>query len=159
MFEIVAKPNSWDRKIKNKIRTVGEQSELSKWRFAFWQKLIEMYPDQENYESLKSTSSRWRKVPNSNFVVSIYLAKNNVGIFIRGIRNADSDDVYKQLEPHQDILEKDLGSSIGEGDKNRGVFFPQKSDGDLTNNINWEDKVNWLTKMQDLYVSTLEEII
>ena len=159
MFEIVAKPNSWDRKIKNKVRTVGEQSELSKWRFAFWQKLIEMYPDQENYESLKSTSSRWRKVPNSNFVVSIYLAKKNVGIFIRGIRNADSDDVYKQLEPHQDILEKDLGSSIGEGDKNRGVFFHQKSDGDLTNNINWEDKVNWLTKMQDLYVSTLEEII
>ena len=75
MFEIVAKPNSWDRKIKNKVRTVGEQSELSKWRFTFWQKLIEMYPDQENHESLKSTSSRWRKVPNSNFVVSIYLAK------------------------------------------------------------------------------------
>ena len=75
MFETVAKPNSWDRKIKNKVRTVGEQSELSKWRFAFWQRLIEIYPEQENYEPLKSTSSRWRNVPNSNFVVSIYLAK------------------------------------------------------------------------------------
>ena len=106
-----------------------------------------MYPDQENYESLKSTSSRWRKVPNSNFVVSIYLAKKNVGIFIRGIRNADSDDVYKQLEPHQDILEKDLGSLIGECDKSRGVFFHKKSYGDLTNNINWEDKVNWLAML------------
>ena len=87
------------------------------------------------------------------------LIKKNVGIFIRGIRNAESDDVYKQLEPHQDILEKDLCSSIGEGYKSRGVFFHQKSDGDLTTNINWEDKVNWLAKMQDLYVSTLEEII
>ena len=159
MFETVAKPNSWDRKIKNKVRTVGEQSELSKWRFAFWQRLIEIYPEQENYESLKSTSSRWRNVPNTNFVVSIYLAKKCVGIFIRGIRNADSEDVFKQLEPHQDTLEKYLGSSIGEGDKTRGVFFHQKSDGDLTNNNTWEDKVNWLAKMQDLYVSTLEEII
>ena len=47
MFETVAKPNSW-RKIKDKVRTVGEQSELSKWRFEFWQRLIEMYPEQEN---------------------------------------------------------------------------------------------------------------
>ena len=121
--------------------------------------MIEIYPEQEKYESLKSTSSRWRNVPKSNFVVSIYLAKKCVGIFIRGIRNADSEDVYKQLEPHQETLEKYLGSSIGEGDKTRGVFFHQKSDGDLTDKINWEDKVNWLAKMQDLYVSTLEEII
>ena len=159
MFETVAKPNSWDRKIKNKVRIVGEQSELSKWRFEFWQRLIEIYPEQEKYASLKSTSSRWRNVPNSNFVVSIYLAKKCVGIFIRGIRNADSEDVYKQLEPHQDTLEKYLDSTIGEGDKTRGVFFHQKSDGDLTSKNNWEDKVNWLAKMQDLYFSTLEEII
>ena len=49
------------------------------------------------------------------------LIKKNVGIFIRGIRNADSEDV-KQLELHQDILEKDLGLSIGESYKIREYF-------------------------------------
>ena len=45
MFETVVKPNSWDRKIKNKVRTVGEQSELSIWRFEFWQRLIEIHQE------------------------------------------------------------------------------------------------------------------
>ena len=159
MFEILAKPNSWDRKIRNKIKSVGEQSELSQWRLGFWQRYLEIFPEQEKYDSLKATSSRWREVPHTNFVVSIYLAKKCVGIFIRGIRNADTDDVYRQLEPHQNNLENLLGSTISDGNKERGVFFHQKSDGDLTNKDVWDEKINWMNKIQDLYVSSIQEII
>ena len=36
---------------------------------------------------------------------------------------------------------------------------PQKLMTNKTNKSIWEVKVNWLTKMQDLNVSTLEEIV
>ena len=36
---------------------------------------------------------------------------------------------------------------------------PQKHTTNKTNKSNWEVKVNWLAKMQDLYFSTLVEII
>ena len=36
LFEIVAKPNDWDRQIQKQVRSTGELSELSKWRLRFW---------------------------------------------------------------------------------------------------------------------------
>ena len=159
MFEILAKPNSWDRKIRSKIKSVGQKSELSQWRYKFWQRYLEMFPEQEKFDSLKATSSRWRQVPNTNFVVSIYLSKLCVGIFIRGIRNADSEDVYKELEPYQYVLEEYLGTVIGKRDKERGVFFHRKSDGNLMNQDIWDEKIDWMNKIQELYVTSLQELI
>ena len=34
-----------------------------------------------------------------------------------------------------------------------------KSDGDLTNKNVWDEKINWMNKIQDLYVSSIQEII
>ena len=43
--------------------------------------------------------------------------------------------------------------------KKEVYFFHQKSDGDLTNKDVWDEKINWMNKIQDLYVSSIQEII
>ena len=75
-----------------------------------------------------------------------------------GWRSSDREDIFLQLEPHQEILEKSLGVPIGNGGKS-GYFFSQKSTGDLTDERCWSEKVDWLHQMQDLYVRNLKEVL
>ena len=158
LFEIVAKPNNWDRQIQKQVRSTGELSELSKWRLRFWEQLVERHPEQEEWDGRLATSSHWRQVPNSDIWVSIYIGKKEVGLFVRGGRSTDREDIFRQLEPHQENLEKSLGVPIGNGGKS-GYFFSQKSIGDLTDESCWSEKVDWLHQMQDLYVSNLKEVL
>jgi len=75
-----------------------------------------------------------------------------------GWRSTDREVIFRQLEPHQENLEKSLGVPIGNGGKS-GYFFSQKSIGDLTDESCWSEKVDWLHQMQDLYVSNLKEVL
>jgi hypothetical protein len=158
LFEIVAKPNDWDRQIQKQVRSTGELSELSKWRLRFWEHLLTRHPEQEEWDGRSATSSHWRQVPNTDIWVSIYISKKEVGLFVRGWRSTDREVVFRQLEPHQENLEKSLGVPIGNGGKS-GYFFSQKSIGDLTDESCWSEKVDWLHQMQDLYVSNLKEVL
>ena len=158
LFEIVAKPNDWDRQIQKQVRSSGELSGLSKWRLRFWEHLLERHPEQEEWDGRMATSSHWRQVPDSDLWVSIYIGKKEVGLFVRGGRNADIENIFLQLEPHQEVLEKSLGAPLGDGGK-RGYFFHQKSSGDLTDETCWSEKVDWLHQMQDLYVRNLKEVL
>ena len=158
LFEVVAKPNDWDRQIQKKVRSSGELSEVGKWRLCFWEHLLERHPEQEEWVGHLSTSYHWRHVPDSDFFVSIYIGKKEVGLYVRGGRNADIENIFLQLEPHQEVLEKSLGVPLGDGGK-RGYFFSQKSSGDLTDEACWSDKVDWLHHMQDLYVRNLKEVL
>ncbi len=158
LFEIVAKPNDWDRQIQKQVRSTGELSELSKWRLRFWEHLLTRHPEQEEWDGRSATSSHWRQVPNTDIWVSIYISKKEVGLFVRGWRSTDREDIFRQLEPHQEVLEKSLGIPIGNGGKS-GYFFSQKSTGDLTDESCWSEKVDWLHQMQDLYVSNLKEVL
>ena len=158
LFEIVAKPNDWDRQIQKQVRSTGELSELSKWRLRFWEHLLTRHPEQEEWDGRSATSSHWRQVPNTDIWVSIYISKKEVGLFVRGWRSTDREDIFRQLEPHQEVLEKSLGIPIGNGGKS-GYFFSQKSTGDLTYESCWSEKVDWLHQMQYLYVSNLKEVL
>ena len=158
LFEIVAKPNDWDRQIQKQVRSTGELSELSKWRLRFWEHLLTRHPEQEEWDGRSATSSHWRQVPNTDIWVSIYISKKEVGLFVRGWRSTDREDIFRQLEPHQENLEKSLGVPIGNGGKS-GYFFSQKSIGDLTDESCWSEKVDWLHQMQDLYVSNFKEVL
>ena len=158
LFEIVSKPNDWDRQIQKQVRSTGELSELSKWRLRFWEHLLIRHPEQEEWDGRSATSSHWRQVPNTDIWVSIYISKKEVGLFVRGWRSTDREVIFRQLEPHQENLEKSLGVPIGNGGKS-GYFFSQKSIGDLTDESCWSEKVDWLHQMQDLYVSNLKEVL
>ena len=77
---------------------------------------------------------------------------------MEGGRNADIENIFLQLEPHQETLEKSLDAPLGDGGE-RGYFFNQKSTGDLTDETCWSEKVDWLHQMQDLYVRNLKEVL
>ena len=147
-----------DLEFQKQVRSTGDLSELSKWRLRFWEHLVERHPEQEEWDGRLATSSHWRQVPNSDIWVSIYIAKKEVGLFVRGWRRTDIEDIFRQLEPHQEVLEKSLGVPLGNGGKS-GHFFSKKSSGDLTDETCWTEKVDWLHQMQDLYVSNLKEVL
>ncbi len=75
LFEIVAKPNDWDRQIQKQVSSSEELSGLGKWRIRFWEHLLERHPEQEEWDGRLATSSHWRHVPDSDLWVSIYIGK------------------------------------------------------------------------------------
>jgi hypothetical protein len=156
LFEVVAKPNGWDRQIQQQLRTSGELSELSRWRKRFWECLLERHPEQAAWGDSDATSSRWRPVPGTDPVVAIYLAQKQVGLFIRGPRRGAPEDVLDQLAPHQQALEARLGARMGGGGC-CGHFFSRQHRGELRDESCWPAMADWLQEQQGRTVEVIGE--
>ncbi len=84
LFEVLEKPNSWDRSIQHEVRSKSEDSDRARIRRAFWNRYSEIYPSMADAKSRAGNSARWREVPNRPVVISRYKAATDVGIFLRG---------------------------------------------------------------------------
>lgn len=156
LFEVLARPNGWDRQIQQQLRTSGELSDLSQWRQRFWDCLLEQHPEQMAWGGREATSSHWRDVDGTNLVVSIYLSQKAVGLFVRGQRRSDPGEVIDQLAPHQQELETLLGAQMGDGGAH-GHFFGREYRGDLRDETCWPSMATWLHDTQCAYVEALTQ--
>lgn len=154
LFEVVARPNGWDRQIQQQLRTSEELSDLGRWRMSFWDCLLQRHPEQSEWGSSQATSSRWRPVPGTDLVVAIYLAQQSVGLFVRGQRGTDRLNVLDQLAPERQHLEACLGCPCGDG-VSSSYFFSQTKHGDLRDEASWPLMMDWLHQTQTMYVDVL----
>ena len=156
LFEVLARPNGWDRQIQQQVRGSGQLSELSQWRMRFWECLLQQHPEQAAWGGRDATSSHWRPVPGTDLVVAIYLAQQSVGLFVRGPRRSDPGDVRDQLSPHQAELERALDAPIRDGGTH-GHFFWKERRGDMRDEGLWPAMANWLHETQNTYVEALSQ--
>ncbi|MCX5949469.1 MAG: hypothetical protein NTY67_15295 [Cyanobacteria bacterium] len=157
LFEVLAKPNGWDRKLQQQVASAaGELSALGQFRLAFWSKLLELYPDQAQWGSADAASSRWHPLKNSGLVVVTYISVNRCGIFVRGKRGQLLDESKALLLCHQEALEERLGVSIADSD---GYGLTQSLDADARDPATWLDLTAWLVNRLQAYLEALEATI
>jgi hypothetical protein len=157
LFEVLAKPNGWDRKLQQQVASAaGELSALGQFRLAFWSKLLELYPDQAQWGSADAASSRWHPLKNSDLVVVTYISVNRCGIFVRGKRGQLLDESKALLLCHQEALEERLGVSIADSD---GYGLTQSLDADARDPATWLDLTAWLVNRLQAYLEALEATI
>jgi hypothetical protein len=108
IFEVVEKPNDWERKIKSKSKTADT---VSQDYFDFWETLLTKFPDLTQTGATPArTSNIWLPLQDDPKInLSIYVAQKRCGCFLRGPRGADSDSVFEQLALHKDALETAIG--------------------------------------------------
>lgn len=156
IFEVVGKPNHWERQLQTIAKRTGTLSTLGQFRKNFWTHYVNRFPDELEWYPADATNARWRTFEDYELVVASYLTKNGVGVYIRGLRGVEPLDYYDILAPHADRLTTLLGVGIEE--RGYSYLFTNFKEGDTSDPQNWDALADWLHSAADSYEAALQEI-
>ncbi|MEC9344636.1 MAG: hypothetical protein VYB54_00310 [Pseudomonadota bacterium] len=154
LFEVVARPNRWDRKVR--AGTPGVLSETGAFRRAFWGHLIARHPEHWPDWEASGTSSIWRWNEAWELCVVLFVSKTRVGVFLRGERGTDPAETEEYLEPYRAVLEKRLGVPMQA--HARDYLFTSRMAGDTSDRANWDRLTDWLDTTAMHYLAVLDEL-
>jgi hypothetical protein len=145
LFEVLERPNNWDRQVAQKKRTAeGDLSELGQHRLAFWTHLCERHPW---FGKPDAASSHWVELPGTEAVAVQYISKNGVGIFVRPRRGRSMEELGRELEPYLEGLSQELGASPG----GSASFLSQSFKADARDRGSWDAMSDWLDERTRAY--------
>jgi len=153
VFEVVVKPNTWERQLQSIAKETQSSSGVGEVRKKFWTYYLEKYPEEGQYGPANGSSNRWRPVIEAELVVSSYISKRSVGLFVRGLRGVDQKEVWNQIEPFTEELIRKTGGSIT-SDGSVHDFWRI----DTSNESNWDEMADWLYQKSRTYENALSEM-
>jgi hypothetical protein len=158
VFEVLARPNEWNRKVKSMARESGSgpMSGVTQFRGAYWSHLIDRHPDEAALGHAK-TSSRWLEFPELGLVITQFVARNKIGVFIRGPRGAVREDTVDVLIANQTALDGGLGVPFANDGKS-DHFYAQTLNVDSRDEANWDRMADWHHEMTERYRAALGAI-
>ena len=148
LFDVLEKPNAWDRSLQKQAKAVAaEPSETTTRRRAFWELYGTLDPDIPLDSIAGGGVARWRSIIGTPVVVSRYLSKDNVGLFLRGGRGADGESISTLIDPLREPIEKRVGVSFG----NRKWPFLQTLPLESDDPQAWKSAIDWLVSETKKY--------
>ena len=153
VFEVVVKPNTWERQLQSIAKETQSSSGVGEVRKKFWTYYLEKNPEEGQYGPANGSSNRWRPVIEAELVVSSYISKRSVGLFVRGHRGVDQKEVWNQIEPFTEELIRKTGGSIT-SDGSFHDFWRI----DTSNESNWDEMADWLYQKSRTYENALSEM-
>jgi hypothetical protein len=154
LFEVVERPNGWDRRIQEAARESAEPSSLNSLRNVFFDLFRGRHPDIE--VSRGAGGSIWHSVAGLDLVLSLFWSKHHVGIFVRGGRGRSGDVVAPLLAPHTVELERRLGARFG-GQEGYPLHKTYKTD--TSDRANWPQMADWLAAECHSYEAALRDVL
>lgn len=140
LFEVVERPNNWERHIKEV--SDAKLSELSQFRLDFWTHYENRFPDEKARGATGAVSSRWRILEEYELAISSYVAQKSVGVFVRPLRGVETEQAIEILEPHRREIAAIVGSDIWH--EERKHFFVVWKDANTRDQANWDELCDWL---------------
>jgi hypothetical protein len=156
VFEVLVRPNQWERQLQAVAQETRSASDLMQFRKAFWEYYSRKYPKIAQDVVSGASSNRWRAIKNLGLVISSYVAKRSVGIFIRSGTNSSSEEAYQILLPFAEELSLKTGATIGEAGGT--YFFGSVYPADTSDRSRWDELVDWLYEKTELYELTLKTL-
>jgi len=150
LFEVLEKPNSWDKQLQSKARAVRSSvsGEAAERRELFWPAYAEIDPRVES--DLKAGAgggTRWRPVREAGVVISRYVSDYGVGLFIRGERGKGGEITLPRLEAAAVGLTAELGPELGDAN----FPFLANREVDWSNPADIEAAAAWLAQQTNKY--------
>jgi hypothetical protein len=155
VFEVMVRPNHWERQLQAIAQETRQMSDLGQFRKAFWTYYVECFPDEQERGPAGGRSWRSRKLPNG-FAVVTYLASQEVGVFIRCPQNHSQQEIWDRLEPHTHRFEEMADGNFVS--QTKGYVFVSSCQGDPHNRSEWVRLANWLHTTASAYEAALLEI-
>jgi hypothetical protein len=129
----------------------------------FWECLISRHPTEEDHAPSTRNAYRWRIIPGLHLVVGQYVNLHGVGVYMRGEKGVNPDEVEQRLRPYAAKLQKTLGVHAffsGHGGAAPTKYFFLKFKGFNTSKTNnWSKMADWLNKQADFYETTLRQVM
>lgn len=157
LFEVLERPNGWDRTIQTAVRETRSAGEGAVPRRAFWTQLLSRYPASAEFGPATDNPSRWRPVPGTDLVVAEYIALGGAGVHVRGVRGMSETEVLAVLEPSQIELANRLGAELPS--RGGSGMFGKKLALDPRNPENWDTMIDWMETEAARYADVLAEVL
>jgi hypothetical protein len=154
VFEVLERPNEWERTIHRV--TQSELTEDGILRREFWKHYIAKYPTEETYGSANAALSRWHTLQLCQLIVGQFVSSTRIGVYVRGLRNANSQDVYERLNKHFETLEHRTNQKLRP--QTEGRFLLAELRIDLTDRTKWDELSQWLFEITAQYKQALQEL-
>lgn len=120
LFDVLEKPNNWDRSLQRTARAATASStapEVTARRDGFWEVYRQYDPMLDgDLRAGPGGSVRWRPVPGTGIVISRYVSKTRVGIFLRGARGRGGEVTLPRFTAKAAALEAETGAPLGNPD-------------------------------------------
>jgi hypothetical protein len=149
LFEVIERPNDWDRQISEKRRALeGTRSEVGRHRQSFWTHFCGRHP---TYGAATAASSRWVPIPTAELVVVQYLSRSGVGVFVRPPRGGAAEDLELAIRPYLDRLVSELGAT-------NAIDLGSRLTIDPYDEANWAQMADWLDDATKAYQAAFARI-
>jgi len=142
IFGVLIRPNLWERHLQAATKNSQENSEVGNFRREFWTAYLARFPDDKSLGvEVTGTSSVWLPVDaEGSTIVSLWVGRTKVGLFVRGPRGSDGTELADRLDPLRQHLEQKLGAKYG---RTTGAnFFDRSIRFDMSNRANWQTAID-----------------
>ena len=153
LFEVLEKPNGFDRQVEQIAQAAQEVDATTLRRRKFWHSYRDRYPDIAADIGSGGGASIWHKVAGTDFIISQWLSKDGVGLFVRNDAGFPIEKTVQRLMPHKDALETALGARLED------PKFPliSRSFGDVEKAEDCERQASWLHDRLLMYCAELQK--
>ena len=151
VFEVIEKPNIWERQLGT--RAAAAEDELTRLRHRFWDRYLARHP---GAFPPTRTSNVW--VPmlrDGSIVLSMYVGSKTCGMFLRGPRGTDGEQLAPFISRHAETLERALGSSQLTA---RGYYYSTSTDIPLQEESRWDELIDWMDAQRRSFVDVFRTI-
>jgi len=157
IFEVLARPNHWQRQVGSAAREAAPRSVLGDFREAFWKEFLPRYPTEERDGTPSRSSNRNRRFQSLALVLSRYVSANGVGIFVRVESAEVTQQCHAMLASHGRRLEEELGAHLGEPQAR--YWFSRSMSGDPKDPSARLAMFQWLHEMTERYTRVLGGLV
>lgn len=155
LFDVVERPNDWDRSIQTATREKTGQSEIGAFWRDWWTYFLARHPVEGEHP--RALSSRWVPIAGTPLFVSQYISEAAIGIYIRGDRGVAPAQTAQFLEPFLEKLTERLGEPVGILAKPH--LFTKRRKIDTRDRARWDEMADWLHAETVRYVSEVVSIL
>ena len=157
IFEVVEKPNGWDRMVTRVAAPSGGQTDLGQFRRDFWTAFADRYPDDAAIGIVPhAASSSWMEMAGGSVVVVSWVGSARVGVFVRGPRGGDAVAITAMLAPHADAFAERLDARFG---SDGNALLGRDLRIDMSDRANWPAAIDWLHDQLHRYRAVLQEAL
>lgn len=151
IFDVLEKPNEWDRQVQDKARRTG-LSDLGEFRREFWNHVANRHPEEvkPNY----AASNVYHVVEEAKVRISLYVYTGGVGIFLTPPRGDDSD-FLPRVKPFLEPLRMALTKATPTEEIDLTAHAGMTLEIDPNDRTNWDRMANWLHERRTVYERVL----
>ncbi len=156
IFDVLERPNEWERRLQSIAHERREVSEVGQFRRDYWAAYAEQHPEDVGLGVPSSTSNWWVSHGTGQLIISLYVSVNGVGAFVRGRRGSTVEETRELIQPNAPAICERLGVELISKNYDllhRPLYL------DMRDRSNWPEAIDWMHETAHQYRAALTELL